>query len=337
AKEVEAVGQQWHWTFRLPGEDGEFGSVDATLVKDDNPFGMNPEDPKGQDDVLIENGEVHLLVNTPVKMLLRSKDVLHDFAVAQFRVKMDLVPGLVTFLWVEPTVPGRYEILCEELCGIGHHAMRGMVVVDEQADYNKWLEQQPTYAEVQAIAAADAMAGAANYAVCTACHGAQGEGNPILNAPKIAGQEAWYTKRQIANYKSGKRGAHSDDLYGQQMAPMAATLFNDAAVNNVAAYIETLPDMEADVTVTGDVANGERIWRNCAVCHGERGEGIQAMNAPRQAGMDDWYLARQLRNFKNEIRGSHGQDLYGQQMVRMSNILITDQAVDDVVAYINTL
>ncbi len=105
----------------------------------DNPFGMDPDDPLGRDDILVYNPEVHLPVNVPVKVNLRSKDVLHDFAVAQFRVKMDLVPGMETYLWFEPTVTGTYEVLCEELCGIAHHTMRGAVVVDEQADFDAWV------------------------------------------------------------------------------------------------------------------------------------------------------------------------------------------------------
>ena len=94
AIEVEAVGQQWHWTYRYPGRDGEFGTVKSELITDDNPFGMVADDPSGQDDVLIYNPEVHIPLDVPIKFNLRSKDVLHDFAVAQFRVKMDLVcPG----------------------------------------------------------------------------------------------------------------------------------------------------------------------------------------------------------------------------------------------------
>jgi heme/copper-type cytochrome/quinol oxidase subunit 2 len=126
---VEALGQQWHWMYRFPGKDGKLGTVDAKYVSNDNPFGMNPGDPSGQDDVLIANPEVHLPLGKPIKVLLRSKDVLHNFTVTQFRVKMDLVTGMITHLWLTPTVPGEYEILCEELCGIGHFAMRGRVVV----------------------------------------------------------------------------------------------------------------------------------------------------------------------------------------------------------------
>lgn len=134
ALQIEAVGQQWHWSYRLPGEDGRFGRTSTRLVSSDNPFGMYPEDPDGQDDVLVSSAEVHLPVNRPVRFWLRSKDVLHNFTVAQFRVKMDLVPGMETHMWLTPTRTGRFEVLCEELCGIAHHSMRGAVVVEEQED-----------------------------------------------------------------------------------------------------------------------------------------------------------------------------------------------------------
>ncbi len=337
AHEVEAVGQQWHWSYRFPGEDGKFGAVESRYVSDDNPFGMEADDPYGQDDVLVFSPTVHLPIDKPVKALLRSKDVLHNFAVAQFRVKMDLVPGLVSYLWFTPTRTGNFEVLCEELCGVGHHTMRGMVVVDTQEDFDAWLAQQPTYAEVQARQAGDPQLGQAQYAICASCHGMQGEGNPVLNSPKLAGQEAWYMRRQIEYFKSGVRGSHQDDVYGQQMAPMAATLVDDAAINNVIAYIQTLPDNPPVATVQGDVDNGEQIWTTCGVCHGINGEGLAAVNAPRQAGMDDWYLVTQLKNFRAGVRGAHRDDKYGMQMSMMAAILNTDQQINDVVAYINTL
>jgi cytochrome c oxidase subunit 2 len=337
AIEIEAVGQQWHWTYRLPGEDGEFGDVKAELIDNDNPFGMDPEDPLGRDDVLIENGEVHVPVNVPVKVNLRSKDVLHDFAVAQMRVKMDLVPGMETYLWFTPTKLGTYEVLCEELCGIAHHTMRGSIVVDEQADFDAWVASNPTYADTQNEVAGNAQVGAAQYAVCAACHGQQGEGMQALNAPKIAGQEAWYLRRQLNSFKSGHRGTHEDDVFGRQMAPMAGTLATDAAVENVIAHIQTLPDNPAPVTIDGDVVSGQRIYNVCTYCHGADARGIQAINAPRMAGMTDWYLATQLKNFRAGIRGGHPQDFYGKQMGFMGRNLQTDQQVQDVIAYINTL
>jgi cytochrome c oxidase subunit 2 len=85
----------------------------------------------------------------PVKFLLRSIDVLHNFYVPQFRAKMDLVPGMVTFYWIRPTVEGYYEILCAELCGVGHHAMRGYVQVDDSGAYTEWLNDQSTFQALQ--------------------------------------------------------------------------------------------------------------------------------------------------------------------------------------------
>lgn len=337
AHEVEVIGQQWHWSYRFPGADGEFGAVDARLVSDDNPFGMNPDDPRGRDDVLVASPHLHLPVDRPVKLLLRSKDVLHNFTVAQFRLKMDLVPGMVTYFWLTPTRTGAFDVLCEELCGIGHHIMRGRVVVQEQDEFDDWLAAQSTHADLLALQAGDSEAGRAQYAVCAACHGAEGEGNPILNAPKLAGQEAWYMRRQLRYYQEGVRGAHPEDLYGQQMAPMAAVLGSPEAVENVIAYIGTLPDRSAELTVSGNADRGRRIYRTCGACHGWEGQGIAAINAPRQAGMNDWYLVTQLNNFKQGIRGAHPQDLYGQQMVEMAKTLVNEQHVRDVVAYINTL
>ena len=132
ADEIEVVGEQWQWSFRLPGEDGVLGKVDARFIGPENRFGMSPDDPAGLDDILVNTNELHLPLNRAVKVNLRSKDVLHNFAVAQFRVKMDLVPGIVSYLWFEPTRTGKFDILCMELCGIAHYAMRGYVVVETQ-------------------------------------------------------------------------------------------------------------------------------------------------------------------------------------------------------------
>ena len=334
---VEAVGQQWHWTFRYPGEDGKFGEVDAERISVDNPFGIDPEDPNGQDDLVVEHAEAWVPVDKPVKFLLRSKDVLHDFAVAQFRVKMDLVPGMNTFLWLTPTQTGRFEVLCEELCGIAHHTMRGAVIVAETAEFDNWLAQQMTFAESQAPLAGNAAVGAAQYAVCGACHGPNGEGVEAMGGPKLAGQSAWYLDRQIRAFKDGLRGVHDDDTWGKTMVPMMATLADDQAIANVVAHIRSMPDEAPPVTVEGNVANGERLYRVCAYCHMADGMGNQALNAPRAAGMTDWYIARQLQNFRDGVRGSHPQDFYGMQMGFMGRILQDDEAINDLVAYINTL
>jgi cytochrome c oxidase subunit 2 len=336
ATEVEALGQQWHWVYRFPGKDGRLGTVDARYVSDANPFGMNPNDPSGQDDILVANPEVHLPLNKPVKVLLRSKDVLHNFSIAQIRVKMDLVPGLVTHAWFTPTRAGNYDLLCEELCGVGHFAMRGRLIVEDDAAYQAWLARQPTFAQLNARPKPDAAAGQALYAVCAACHGAQGEGNQAMNAPKLAGQGAWYVARQLAQFKQGARGTHSNDVYGKVMAPMAATLADDAAVANVSAYIATLPDKPVAATVKGNAASGQKRYVTCATCHGSDGRGIAATNAPRLKGMSDWYMVTQLKNFRAGVRGAHADDMHGSQMRLMAGMLNDDKSIDDVVAYINS-
>jgi len=337
AMEVEAVGQQWHWSYRYPGEDGDFGDVDPKLIGVDNPFGMDPNDPAGRDDVLVFSSQMHLPIDVPVKMLLRSKDVLHNFTVAQFRVKMDLVPGIVTYMWLTPTREGEFDVLCEELCGMAHHTMRGRVVVQSQEDYQDWLNAQPTYAEILDTPAGDEDAGKLAYAPCQACHGENAEGNLALNAPKLAGMDDWYLRAQLRNYQRAWRGADPQDVLGAQMRGMAATLADAAAISNVVAYIGSLPDTPAEPTITGNIAKGKKLYETCVNCHGAQGEGIWAMNAPRIAGMSDWYTASQLRNFRDGIRGAHPDDFYGRQMAQISMMLNDEQEISDLIAYMNEL
>lgn len=152
ADEIEVVGQQWLWSFRLPGADGKLGRADTRDVAADNSLGIDKADASALDDVVIEGGELHLPVGRPVKVLLRSIDVLHDFYVPEFRAKMDMIPGMVTYFWLTPTRTGTFDILCAELCGVGHPQMRGTVVVDAEADYQAWLAGQSTFSQLQASA-----------------------------------------------------------------------------------------------------------------------------------------------------------------------------------------
>ncbi|UXN72006.1 cytochrome c oxidase subunit II [Devosia neptuniae] len=148
ATDIEVIGQQWLWSFRLPGADGKLGAADNRLIGGDNTLGVSPNDPLGQDDLLIEGGELILPVDKPVRFLLRSVDVLHDFYVPEFRAKMDMIPGSVTYFWVTPTKTGTYEILCAELCGVGHSYMRGTVTVVTDEEYQEWLTSQSTFASL---------------------------------------------------------------------------------------------------------------------------------------------------------------------------------------------
>ena len=150
ASVVEVVGQQWQWSFRLPGKPGTFGTSDPRFVSADNPLGLNPGDPNGQKDIVIFADDLHLPIGKPVKLVLRSIDVIHDFWVPEFRAKMDLMPGLVTYYWFIPTRPGTFEILCAGFCGIGHPQMRSNVVVESESDYAAWLLKQQTFAQLTA-------------------------------------------------------------------------------------------------------------------------------------------------------------------------------------------
>ncbi|EPA95588.1 heme/copper-type cytochrome/quinol oxidases, subunit 2 [Pseudomonas sp. G5(2012)] len=147
AYELEVVAQQWQWTYRFPGQDGKLGRSDIKFVDAINPLGIDPKDPAGQDDILIKNNEIRLPLNRPVKVLLRSKDVLHDFYIPQIRSKMDMVPGMVSYFWFTPTKTGKYEVLCAEFCGVGHYNMRGQMIVEEQGAFDQWLSGQPTFAQ----------------------------------------------------------------------------------------------------------------------------------------------------------------------------------------------
>lgn len=186
-------------------------------------------------------------------------------------------------------------------------------------------------------AAADAAAGQSAYAVCAACHGQQAEGNVGMNAPRLAGQEGWYIKRQLAAFRDGLRGTAPGDTYGMQMRPMAMAVSDPSAEANLIAYIESLPVTHTPTTVSGDVAAGKAGYAVCAACHGQNAEGVEALGGPRLAGLNDWYLVRQINNFNHGLRGYDPKDTYGMQMKPMAAMLNSEKAVNDVVAYIESL
>ena len=190
---------------------------------------------------------------------------------------------------------------------------------------------------LNAYAAGDAAKGKAAYAVCTACHGANGMGNKALNAPRISGQEPWYLERQLKNFKAGIRGANAKDPYGMQMRPMALTLANDQAVSDMAAYVSSITASKPlEITIKGDVAAGKASYMICQTCHGPKGAGNKALNSPKLTGLQDWYIVRQLKNFKAGIRGTKSGDLFGMQMRPMAMTLANDEVINNVAAYIAT-
>ncbi len=182
AMEVEAFGEQWRYSYRYPGEDGVLGYADIRHISSDNPLGLDPSDPMAMDDVVIHDDVLRLPVDRPVRMMLRSKDVLHGFFVPQFRAKMDMVPGMVTHFWFTPTRTGRFEVLCTQHCGIAHYNMRSHVVVMEQDEFDAWLQEQETFGESMAAAdndeAPDDLVAVgrrlANAEGCIGCHSVDG-------------------------------------------------------------------------------------------------------------------------------------------------------------------
>ena len=171
---------------------------------------------------------------------------------------------------------------------------------------------------------------------CTTCHGVEGIGNIAIEAPRLAGMEAWYLKRQLENFRAGIRGTHEEDVQGIAMRPMAAKL-SDESIADIVDWVGDWEYVPAEATVEGNVRQGRTAFQACAACHGANAQGNEALGAPALAGQNDWYLLTQLRNFRAGFRGSHQEDTFGSQMVTMSKTLTDDQAVIDVVSYINTL
>jgi len=178
--------------------------------------------------------------------------------------------------------------------------------------------------------------GQAAYAICASCHGAEGQGNEMMHAPALAGQEDWYLKRQIVKFKDGQRGTHADDIYGAQMRGMAMTLQDDAAIDTVVDYITAMPSAPTRLTLGGDAAKGQAGYALCMACHGAAAEGNPALNAPGLKGLPDWYIVTQLKNFKSGVRGTDPKDVEGMQMRPMAMTVPDEEAMNNIAAYIQS-
>jgi cytochrome c oxidase subunit 2 len=162
------------------------------------------------------------------------------------------------------------------------------------------------------------------------------KGNPNIEAPRLSGMDRTYVERQLRAFRNGWRGAHENDLAGMEMRPMAAIL-SDAAIVAAASYVNAVSSEPPPRTIEGDAGRGETLYVSCAACHGADGEGVEALGGPALTGLNDWYLARQLENFKDGTRGSSPGDTHGAQMRAASATLRDDADIHDVVTYINSL
>jgi len=141
ATRVQVTAQQFMWNFHYAGADGKFGKTDLTLVSPTNLIGLDENDPASKDDII--DTTMHVPVDKPVVVQLRSKDVIHSFFLPYMRVKQDAVPGLAVEIAFTPNRAGDYEIACAELCGAQHYKMKSMITVDaSEADFNNWLRMK---------------------------------------------------------------------------------------------------------------------------------------------------------------------------------------------------
>jgi len=176
------------------------------------------------------------------------------------------------------------------------------------------------------------------YGLCAHCHGQNLEGDQKLAAPAIAGLPAWYVEAQLIKFRTGVRGKHPRDIAGMRMRPMAKTLKLDEDIKNIAAHIETMPAKKPTSTLDGVAANGQGTYAVCMGCHADKAQGIKEVSAPTLQIQNDWYLFQQLKNFKGHVRAADAAaDPVGSQMSSIAATLVDEQAMKDVIAYIQTL
>jgi cytochrome c oxidase subunit II len=143
ALQVQAQAGQFAYYFRYPGADGKFGGIHPDKIDDGNQnyFGLDPaNDPESRDDIV--SGELVIPVNREVQLLMHAKDVGHSFYVRELRIQQDFVPGLELAVHFTATKIGRYEIVCTQLCGLGHYSMKAYLKVISANDFDKWLKEE---------------------------------------------------------------------------------------------------------------------------------------------------------------------------------------------------
>ena len=178
--------------------------------------------------------------------------------------------------------------------------------------------------------------GAELFETCAPCHGDAGVGNPDIAAPAIAGLPQWYVEDQLRGFQDEYRGDHAEDLPGLRMRPMAVSLTRDGDVESVSQYVASLDAVYPASTLHGNAGAGGSSYVVCVACHGEDGLGNPDLHAPPIVQLDDWYLLNQLRNFKSGARGARPDDTWGQTM-RVNSLALTEEAMQDVIAYVQTL
>lgn len=141
--QIEVTEMQFQFLFRYPGADGQFGRIDPALISaaTGNPLGIDQNSPAGRDDI-VASGTLAVPIGRPIELLLRSQDVIHSFFVRELRLQQDAVPGMIIPIHFTPDKIGKYDIVCTQLCGLGHSKMHAVMQVMTDADYENFLKQQ---------------------------------------------------------------------------------------------------------------------------------------------------------------------------------------------------
>ena len=176
-----------------------------------------------------------------------------------------------------------------------------------------------------------------SFQYCTVCHGVGLRGNPSTGAPRLSGLPTWYIEKQLTSFKSLWRGTVEQDYPGNEMR-VAAEGITSEQIPAAATYASNTQSPVATASITGDIKAGQALFTaTCASCHGADAQGDQSKGAPPLVGRNDWYLERQMKNFMTGRRGIEPKDERGQQMAVAVKVLSDDKAIDDVVAYIDSL
>ncbi|WPO45502.1 cytochrome c oxidase subunit II [Pseudomonas sp. S1Bt23] len=358
ATQLEVIAQQWQWAFRFPGQDGKLGKADVKWIDPGNPFGLDRNDPAGQDDVLIMNNEVRLPIDRPVKVLLRAKDVLHDFYIPQMRAKMDMVPGMVSHFWFTPTRLGKFEVLCAEYCGVGHFNMRGHLVVEEQGAFDQWFASQPTFAQTLmnvATPSRDSLLEKGRQLVeshgCHACHSQDGSTSLGPGWKDLYGrseQLADGTRVQVDEAYLKESILEPQARLVQGYPPvMVAYTFSQDELAAVVAFIKSLSAVGQKEQGPADAQNelaaqGQRLAESlgCLACHSVDGSqgigpGWQGLYGKTQTLADGSQIKVDEGYLKDSVRHPGAAIVKGYAAV-MPTFTPNDKELDALIAFIKS-
>jgi cytochrome c oxidase subunit 2 len=171
---IQLYAKQFDWTARYAGKDNELGASNYKLITAENSLGMDANDAKGADDIVVRN-EFHIPLGKEIEFKLNAREVIHSAYFPHFRAQMNCVPGMTTMLHFTPTITTEemrkkpyvmalmdginkkraekgekpeefnYILLCNKICGNSHYNMQMTIVVESEADYNKWLSTKKPY------------------------------------------------------------------------------------------------------------------------------------------------------------------------------------------------